>query len=60
MDITVGETAPKRGIADRPIYKLGGQDQINGAARFGHVWRLPRDTEKPVETRRKGSKANHE
>ncbi len=47
--ISVKEAAEKWGISERRIQKLCEGSRIEGIARFGHVWMIPRDAGKPAD-----------
>lgn len=49
--ISVKEEAKKWGISERRIQKLCEQDRIEGVVRFGHMWVIPVDAEKPTDRR---------
>lgn len=51
--ITVREAAEKWNITERWVQKLCEENRIEGAVRFSRVWMIPKDTEKPVDGRRK-------
>ena len=51
--ISVKEAAEKWGISERRIQKLCGGSRIEGVARFGHAWMIPRDAGKPADLRRR-------
>ena len=50
--ISVKEAAERWGISERRIQKLCEGNRIEGIARFGHVWMIPREAEKPADQRR--------
>lgn len=54
MNIT--ETAEKWGISPRRLQTLCANGKIEGAARFGKAWMIPRSTQKPVDGRTKEGK----
>lgn len=54
--ISVQQAADKWGISERRIQKLCEESRIVGAVRFGHAWAIPKDTEKPVDARKKENK----
>ncbi|MDR1409604.1 MAG: helix-turn-helix domain-containing protein [Oscillospiraceae bacterium] len=51
--ISIKEAAKKWGISERRIQKLCEENRIPGVIRFSRVWAIPKDTEKPVDKRRK-------
>lgn len=54
--ISAQQAADKWGISERRIQKLCEENRINGAVRFGHVWAIPKDAEKPADARKKQEK----
>ena len=50
--ISVKEAAEKWGISERRVQKLCEENRIEGIARFGHAWMIPREAEKPTDRRR--------
>ena len=51
--MTVQETAKLWGISERQVQKLCKANRIEGVIHLTRVWLIPRDTEKPVDMRRK-------
>ncbi|HHY25735.1 MAG TPA: helix-turn-helix domain-containing protein [Desulfitobacterium dehalogenans] len=51
--ITVQETAEKWGVSIRRIQYLCRHNMIMGAVRFGKVWSIPKEAEKPKDSRYK-------
>lgn len=51
--ITVKQAADKWGISERRVQKLCEENRIDGAVRFGHVWSIPKSTDKPMDARKK-------
>lgn len=51
--ISAKEAAEKWGISERRIQKLCEEKRIDGVVRFGHVWAIPKNAEKPKDGRRK-------
>ncbi|EPY2272921.1 helix-turn-helix domain-containing protein [Clostridium sporogenes] len=54
--ISAPEVAKKWGISERRVQKLCKENRIPGVVRFGRMWLIPKDAEKPVDgrhTRRK-------
>lgn len=51
--ISVQQAAEKWEISERRIQKLCEENRIEGAVRFGHAWAIPKNAEKPTDTRRK-------
>lgn len=56
---TVQEVAKKWGISIRRVQYLCNHDMIPGAVRFGKVWTIPKETEKPKDGRCKKNKEIH-
>lgn len=51
--ISVREVAKKWGISERRVQKLCEENRIDGVIRFGHSWAIPKDSEKPKDSRKK-------
>lgn len=47
------EAAKKWGISERRVQKLCEGSRIPGVSKIGYMWLIPKDTEKPVDERRK-------
>lgn len=47
------EAARKWGISERRVQKLCEENRIPGIIKFGRMWMIPKDTEKPADGRRK-------
>lgn len=56
--LNITETAEKWGISPRRLQTLCAKGQIEGAARFGKVWMIPKQAQKPVDGRTKAGKRN--
>ena len=54
--ISVKQAAGKWSISERRVHKLCETNRIPGAIRFGYVWAIPKDAEKPADKRRKENK----
>lgn len=54
--VSCAEAAAKWGISERRVQKLCEDNRIPGAVKFSRVWLIPKDTEKPVDGRRKGKR----
>lgn len=54
--ISIIEASQKWGITPRRIQILCTQGRINGAARLGRAWAIPKDAEKPSDARIKSGK----
>ncbi len=53
--ISCAEAAEKWGISEKRVQKLCEIGRISGAVKFSRVWLIPKDTEKPVDGRRKNN-----
>lgn len=51
--ISVQEAASKWKISERRIQKLCEEKRILGVVRFGRIWLIPKDAEKPIDRRYK-------
>ena len=54
--LTSTETAKIWGISERRIRTLCTQERIEGATKIGHIWIIPKGTEKPNDQRVKSGK----
>jgi len=54
--MSCADAAEKWGISARRVQKLCEDNRIPGAVKFSRVWLIPKDTEKPVDGRRKGKR----
>jgi hypothetical protein len=45
------EAAKKWGISERRVQKLCEGNRVCGVTRFSRMWRIPKDTEKPIDGR---------
>ena len=50
--MTAQQAANKWGVSLRWVQVYLKDGRINGAVRFGHVWMIPNDAEKPVDPRK--------
>ena len=50
------EAAKRWGITERRVQRLCEDGRIPGVSKFGYMWLIPKDTEKPADKRRKESK----
>jgi len=50
--ISVQQAAGKWGISVRRIQKLCEDNRIDGVVRFGRIWMIPRDADKPDDARK--------
>lgn len=49
--ITPKQAALKWEITERRVQALCAGGKVNGVVRFGHVWAIPRESEKPRDGR---------
>lgn len=56
--LNITETAEKWGISPRRLQTLCANGKVEGATRFGKVWMIPKNTQKPIDGRTKASKDN--
>lgn len=49
--ISASEAAVKWGISERRVQKLCEESRIPGVMRFGRMWLIPKDAEKPTDRR---------
>ena len=54
--ITIQEAAEKWGLKDRRVQVMCQEEKIPGAKRFGRVWAIPADAERPADGRVKSGK----
>ncbi len=54
--ISCAEAAEKWGISERRVQKLCENERIPGAVKFSRIWLIPKDTEKPIDGRKKENK----
>lgn len=58
--ISVPEAAKKWGISERRVQKLCEGERIPGVSKFGSMWLIPKDAEKPIDGRtKKGKERNN-
>ena len=57
--LNITETAEKWGISPRRLQTLCANGKVEGATRFGKVWIIPKNTQKPVDGRTKASKESN-
>ena len=50
--ISTQQAAEKWGITLRRVQTYVEQNRIEGLIRFGHVWMIPKDAEKPADGRK--------
>ena len=51
--MSCAEAASKWGISERRIQKLCEENRIPGVSKIGYMWLIPKDTEKPVDKRKR-------
>ncbi len=51
--ISCAEAAAKWGISERRVQKLCEGNRIPSVSKFGSVWLIPKEAEKPADARRK-------
>ncbi len=51
--MSCAEAAAKWDISERRVQKLCEGNRIPGVAKFGSVWLIPKEAEKPADARRK-------
>ena len=49
--LTIKEVAEKWNITNRQVQKMCSEGRILGASKFGNVWAIPEDAERPVDGR---------
>jgi excisionase family DNA binding protein len=54
--ITTKEAAAKWSISDRRVLQYCNAGRIEGAAKMGNTWLIPKDAEKPKDRRGKDEK----
>ncbi|MCI8506836.1 MAG: helix-turn-helix domain-containing protein [Lachnospiraceae bacterium] len=54
--MTAQETAELWGISVRRVQRLCKENRIEGILNVNRVWLIPKDTQKPVDARRKENK----
>lgn len=54
--ITLSEASEKWGISERRIRTLCAEGRIEGVTRFGRLWAIPENTEKPSDNRIRSGK----
>lgn len=47
--LKIDQVAEQWGISQRRLQTLCAQGRIEGAARFGRAWMIPKNAEKPVD-----------
>lgn len=50
--LTIKETAVRWGVSERTVNKLCAEGRVEGAQKFGSVWSIPEDAEKPIDPRK--------
>lgn len=54
--MSANEAAKKWGISSRRVHTLCTEGRIEGAARLGNAWAIPKNAEKPPDARIKSGK----
>lgn len=54
--MSINQAAKEWGISHRRIQILCAQNRIAGACRIGHMWAIPKDSQKPDDARVKSGK----
>ncbi len=54
--ISCAEAANKWGISERRVQKLCEGNRIPGVSKFGSVWLIPKNAQKPIDGRTKQGK----
>lgn len=54
--ISCKEAAARWGISERRVQKLCEGNRILGISKFGSIWLIPKDAEKPIDGRTKQGK----
>ena len=54
--MTIKEAAEKWGLSVRRVQEICALDKVPGIVRFGRVWAIPKDAEKPADLRIKNGK----
>ena len=54
--MNVNEAAKKWGISSRRVHTLCAEERIEGVARLGSVWLIPKESLKPQDARVKSGK----
>ena len=57
--ITTKEAAVLWGISMRRVQILCDKGQVDGAAKLGDIWVIPKDAAKPIDGRTKNARQNH-
>ena len=54
--MTIKEAAKRWGISERRVQTICNEGMVSGVIKFGHIWAIPKDAEKPVDKRIKSGK----
>lgn len=54
--MTIQEASVKWGLSERRIQEICVLKKISGAVKFGRVWAIPKDAERPADLRIKSGK----
>ena len=49
--LTIDQVAEKWGVTPRRVRELCTSERIEGAVKFGFVWAIPADAERPIDKR---------
>ncbi len=56
--MSCAKAAAKWGISERRVQKLCEGNRIPGVSKFGSVWLIPKEAEKPIDGRRKRARTD--
>lgn len=54
--MTIKEAAAKWNLSARRVQTICNEGMIDGVVKFGHVWAIPKEAEKPIDKRVKSGK----
>lgn len=55
--ISCPEAAKKWGVSERRVQRLREDNRISGVSKFGNMWLIPKDSEKPANKRYKSTRS---
>lgn len=55
--ISCPEAAKKWGVSERRVQRLCEDNRISGVSKFGNMWLIPKDSEKPADKRYKSTRS---
>lgn len=55
--ISCPEAAKKWGVSERRVQRLCEDNRISGGSKFGNMWLIPKDSEKPADKRYKSTRS---